>query len=190
MPLLGTVSMRALITALASVLASNVRSMTKEPGYNLNRAISSAHTLWDSNYQYHGAKSPWHHVISQLLTVIPDEEAAVHYVDLIIENALEADTLTLDMVIFTEKLVLRSLRSAGEIPTLRVIPRSRLSDLRIVSVPIATFRQTGAAWTPYSVQLTYSSEKLTLPRDEKNRELSDGIGRLLPSLISELQPTE
>ena len=159
---------------------------SESPGTELNVRIGKSSANWTPVFQRNGAHAPWHHVLSQIIAVIGDKPDSIRFADSLIPNSANLDTLTLDLVIYTDDLMLRSTMTAGAVPELSVFNRRELSGITVLEVPVITFEDPYAASSSTRVRLTYPTLELVLPLSQSNRSRGDEVHGLLPSLVADL----
>jgi hypothetical protein len=160
--------------------------MTDAPGEAISEVLDTASGgRWQSQYFY-GDRAPAHAIISQIIALVGDNAADIVHVEAKIGEDRHPDKMTMNLLIFTRSLVLYIVLEEGGEPTTRVIPRTSLLCMSLLSAPVVTRPNTGSDWQPTRVSLSYPSLKVTLPYEEYNRAQSDSVGRMLASLVDDL----
>jgi hypothetical protein len=160
--------------------------MAEQPGREINALVGAAVPEWQAQYGLYEDKAPGHAIISQIIALVGDNPDQIVHIEAQIEASQPLSNFDMQLMIFTKSLLLDIRVDPGESPTTRVVPRSSLKSLRMLSSPIVTFRQTGSDWQPTILELVYPEMDVSLPFDQYRRASSDSVALLLPSLIEDL----
>lgn len=165
--------------------------MSEQHDKKLNDLIGKTSEYWQLAFQVFEENCPWHVVLAQVMAVLGEDTTSIRYIASEVADTRIVEELTLDLVIVTDDLIVRSTLEAGGKPFLTLTPRSTLNKIVVLEAPVEmpvidSGRRSRFADYELVYELTFGEEVLTLPFKTRSKTSREGLAELLTSLRADL----
>ncbi|WP_297410326.1 hypothetical protein [Naasia sp.] len=148
----------------------------------IDDALSAVSADWAKLKLTYGEISPTAEMIAQLGALVA--ERSVSFASVRVEDPDALEDLSVDIVVFTDTLVVRGKVRPGKRPSVTCYRRNDLTWLTVQQAPDPSRRTLGRR---LQVELQYPSEVLSLPFQRTSAQGHRRFALFLPSLVLDLE---